>query len=81
MILIQQQDSVAYDEWIHMKVPNLVEVAREFPSLHLSIPLLFTQLPLLQVRYYSISSSQDTHPGQVHATVAVVKYRTNGLFF
>lgn len=77
-LLKLSQDSAAYDEWSLVNVPNLVEVIKEFPSLRLSIPLLFTQLPLLQVRYYSISSSHDVHPGEVHATVAVVQYRTHG---
>jgi len=72
------QDSTIYDEWCIIKVPNLVTVLKEFPSIKVTIPLLFTQLPLLQVRYYSISSSIQVHPGEVHATVSVVKYNTHG---
>ena len=37
-----------------------------------------TQLPLLQQRFYSISSSPKAYPGEIHATVAVVKYNTMG---
>ncbi|CAL4108292.1 unnamed protein product, partial [Meganyctiphanes norvegica] len=40
--------------------------------------VLLTHLPVLQWRFYSISSSPDTHPGQIHLTVAVVEYRTQG---
>lgn len=44
----------------------------------LPAPLLLTQLPLLQPRYYSVSSAPSAHPGEVHLTVAVLAYRTQG---
>lgn len=40
--------------------------------------LLLTQLPLLQPRYYSVSSAPSAHPGEIHLTVAVLAYRTQG---
>ena len=45
-----------------------------------SATLLLSQLPILQQRYYSISSSLTMCPGQLHMTVAVVKYKTPGEF-
>ena len=54
------------------------EVLAEFPSLKLPATFLLSQLPLLQQRFYSISSSPQLYPGEVHATVAVVKYTTKG---
>lgn len=44
----------------------------------LPAPLLLTQLPLLQPRYYSVSSAPSAHPGEIHITVAVLAYRTQG---
>ncbi|XP_037113980.1 nitric oxide synthase, brain isoform X1 [Syngnathus acus] len=64
-----------YEEWKWLNTPTLVEVLDEFPSVQMPSTLLLTQLPLLQQRYYSISSSPDLHPGEIHLTVAVVSYR------
>uniref|UniRef100_A0AAR2IIR3 Nitric oxide synthase n=1 Tax=Pygocentrus nattereri TaxID=42514 RepID=A0AAR2IIR3_PYGNA len=68
--------SKEYEEWKWYNNPTMVEVLEEFPSLQVPCTLLLTQLPLLQPRYYSISSSPDLHPGEIHLTVAVVSYRT-----
>ncbi|KAG8146231.1 hypothetical protein E2320_012603 [Naja naja] len=65
-----------YEEWKWSKNPTMVEVLQEFPSVQMPSTLLLTQLPLLQPRYYSISSSPDMYPDEVHLTVAVVSYRT-----
>ncbi|XP_072288550.1 nitric oxide synthase 1 [Eucyclogobius newberryi] len=64
-----------YEEWKWYNNSTLVEVLEEFPSIQMPSTLLLTQLPLLQPRYYSISSSPDVHPGEIHLTVAVVSYR------
>ena len=55
-----------------------MEVLEEFPSIQMPSTLLLTQLSLLQPRYYSISSSPDMYPDEVHLTVAIVSYRTRG---
>ncbi|XP_074868402.1 nitric oxide synthase 1 isoform X1 [Carettochelys insculpta] len=65
-----------YEEWKWSKNPTVVEVLEEFPSVQMPSTLLLTQLPLLQPRYYSISSSPDMSPDEVHLTVAVLSYRT-----
>ncbi|XP_053225845.1 nitric oxide synthase, brain isoform X1 [Podarcis raffonei] len=65
-----------YEEWKWSKNPTMVEVLEEFPSVQMPSTFLLTQLPLLQPRYYSISSSPDMYPDEVHLTVAVVSYRT-----
>ncbi|XP_052798530.1 nitric oxide synthase-like protein [Mya arenaria] len=71
-------DSHIYEEWKYETYPNVVQVLDQFPSLRVPASLLLTQLPLLQSRFYSISSSLKSYPGEIHATVAVVKYKTQG---
>ncbi|XP_032898999.1 nitric oxide synthase, brain isoform X1 [Amblyraja radiata] len=65
-----------YEEWKWYNNPTIVEVLEEFPSVQVPATLLLTQLPLLQPRYYSISSSPDLYPDEIHLTVAVVSYHT-----
>ncbi|XP_019401132.1 PREDICTED: nitric oxide synthase, inducible [Crocodylus porosus] len=65
-----------YNDWKFFNSPTILEVLKEFPSIKVSTPFLLTQLPLLKPRYYSISSSQDMSPREIHLTVAVVNYRT-----
>ncbi|GFR97300.1 nitric oxide synthase, partial [Elysia marginata] len=71
-------DSTAYEDWKYEESPNMLEVLEQFPSLKVPPSLLLTQLPILQQRYYSISSSPRFHPGEIHATIAVVRFRTKG---
>lgn len=57
-------------------MPDLPEVLAEFTSCRPPAALLLANLRALQPRFYSISSSLRRCPGEVHLTVAVVKYRT-----
>uniref|UniRef100_A0A3B5A3N0 nitric-oxide synthase (NADPH) n=1 Tax=Stegastes partitus TaxID=144197 RepID=A0A3B5A3N0_9TELE len=80
-VLLQQFAALGlqeYEEWKWYNNPTLVEVLEEFPSVQIPSTLLLTQLPSLQPRYYSISSSPDLHPGEIHLTVAVVSYHARG---
>uniref|UniRef100_A0A803SR96 Nitric oxide synthase n=1 Tax=Anolis carolinensis TaxID=28377 RepID=A0A803SR96_ANOCA len=70
------KDALLYEEWKWFRCPTLLEVLEEFPSVPLPASLALTQLPLLQPRYYSISSAPGAHPGQVHLTVAVLNYHS-----
>ncbi|CAM9205250.1 unnamed protein product [Bubo scandiacus] len=56
------QDARLYEEWKWFRCPTLLEVLEEFPSVGLPAALLLTQLPLLQPRYYSISSAPGPSP-------------------
>lgn len=69
-------DPRRYEEWKWFRCPTLLEVLEQFPSVALPAALLLTQLPLLQPRYYSVSSAPSAHPGEIHLTVAVLAYRT-----
>ncbi|XP_053872816.1 nitric oxide synthase, endothelial [Malaclemys terrapin pileata] len=70
------QDARQYEEWKWFRYPTLGQVLEQFPSLALPASLLLTQLPLLQPRYYSVSSAPSAHPGQIHLTVAVLAYHS-----
>ncbi|XP_045629328.1 nitric oxide synthase, inducible isoform X1 [Ursus americanus] len=65
-----------YNKWKFINSPTFLEVLEEFPSLRVSAGFLLSQLPILKPRYYSISSSRDRTPTEVHLTVAVLTYRT-----
>ncbi|NXG34768.1 NOS2 protein, partial [Dromaius novaehollandiae] len=67
-----------YSKWKFYNSPNILEVLEEFRSAEISTSFLLTQLPLLKPRYYSVSSSCDMTPREIHLTVAVVNYKTRG---
>ncbi|XP_055513563.1 nitric oxide synthase 2b, inducible [Leucoraja erinacea] len=75
-LLELSQNSQEYETWRSFHSPTTLEVLEEFESVHCPAMFLFTQLMVLKPRYYSISSSLDMNPGEVHLTVAVVNYKT-----
>jgi sulfite reductase (NADPH) flavoprotein alpha-component len=56
---------------------GLIDLLVEFPGVLDDPAELVRMLPRLTPRLYSISSSPAAHAGQVHATVAVVRYVSN----
>lgn len=66
----KQLDAYMYDR-------GLVDLIEECPGLLTSPSQLVTLLPKLTTRLYSISSSPTFHSGQLHTTVAVVRYRSH----
>uniref|UniRef100_A0A1W7RA54 Nitric oxide synthase n=1 Tax=Hadrurus spadix TaxID=141984 RepID=A0A1W7RA54_9SCOR len=73
---VLSKDANKYENWKSYYYPHFLEVLQEFPSLVLIPSFLLTQLPPVQPRFYSISSSLDANPGQIHITVAVVRFFT-----
>lgn len=69
-------ETSAYEDWKHFRMPHLLEVLDEFPSCRPAAALLLVNLMPLQPRFYSISSSLRRTPDEIHLTVAVVKYQT-----
>ncbi|EEC05792.1 nitric oxide synthase, putative, partial [Ixodes scapularis] len=65
-----------YEDWKAHKFPHLLDLLEEFPSVRPTAELLLCMLPLIQPRFYSISSAPEAYPGQIHLTVAVVTYTT-----
>jgi sulfite reductase alpha subunit-like flavoprotein len=53
-----------------------VEVLCDFPSARLPLAYLLELVPRLQPRQFSIASSPLAHPGELHITMAVVRYAT-----
>uniref|UniRef100_A0A803YMH4 Nitric oxide synthase 3 n=1 Tax=Meleagris gallopavo TaxID=9103 RepID=A0A803YMH4_MELGA len=70
------QDARLYEDWKWFRCPTLLEVLQEFPSVGLPASLLLSQLPLLQPRYYSVSSAPDPSNARIDLTVAVVTYQS-----
>uniref|UniRef100_A0A8C8H5I9 Nitric oxide synthase, inducible n=1 Tax=Oncorhynchus tshawytscha TaxID=74940 RepID=A0A8C8H5I9_ONCTS len=75
-LLTLAKDSQEYMTWKMFRVPNFLEVLEEFPSLEPSAAFLLSQLPLLKPRLYSISSSPQLHPNELHLTLTVLNYHT-----
>lgn len=57
---------------------EFVDLLAEFPSARLGPQEFVDLLRKLMPRLYSIASSARVHPQEVHLTVAVVRYETNG---
>ncbi|MBI1776436.1 MAG: sulfite reductase subunit alpha [Proteobacteria bacterium] len=58
--------------------PDLLDLLRAFPSARPPLTELTSALTPLRPRLYSIASSPKAHAGEVHLTVAVVRYQRNG---
>ncbi len=65
-----QLESYVYDR-------GLIDLLAEFPGVIEDASDLATMLPRLTPRLYSISSSPAAHAGEIHTTVAVVRYRSH----
>jgi sulfite reductase (NADPH) flavoprotein alpha-component len=57
---------------------EFVDLLAEFPSAKFTPQEFVDQLRKLMPRLYSIASSGRVHPTDVHLTVAIVRYKTNG---
>jgi sulfite reductase (NADPH) flavoprotein alpha-component len=56
---------------------GLVDLLHEYPGVLREPADLVAMLPRLSPRLYSIASSPNAHPGEIHTTVAVVRYRSH----
>ena len=62
--------------WLHER--EFIDLLEEFPSARLAPQELVDHMRKLMPRLYSIASSPRLHPQEIHLTVAVSRYRTNG---
>ncbi len=74
--VLAEADPAKQKEWIESR--QFVDLLEEFPSAKLSAQEFVDQLRKLVPRLYSISSSPAKHPEEIHLTIAVVRYQTNG---
>ena len=65
-----------FSEWVWGR--QLVDLLEEFPCKKLNPELLTGILRKMAPRLYSIASSPKAHPGEVHLTIAAVRYDTHG---
>ncbi|KAL2088551.1 hypothetical protein ACEWY4_015450 [Coilia grayii] len=75
-LLMLAMDHREYVQWTNFFRPTLPEVIQQFSSVEFTATFLLTQLPLLKPRLYSVSSSPDCYPDELHLTLTVVNYRT-----
>ena len=65
-----------FNEWMWGR--EIIDLLLQFPKAHFEVEEFVGELRKLQPRLYSISSSPKAHPGEVHLTVASVRYHSLG---
>lgn len=73
--LLEPSKQAEFDEYLWGR--GLIDLLVEYPGVIEEPADLVAMLPRLTPRLYSISSSPAAHAGQLHATVAVVRYRSH----
>lgn len=73
--LVEADDKKAYDDFCWGR--ELVDLINDHPADFSDAEEFVSVLKKLQPRLYSISSSPNAHPGEVHLTVAIVRYHSN----
>ena len=67
------------DQFLHGR--EIMHLLAAYPRVRFTAAEFAARLPKLQPRLYSISSSPNAHAGEVHLTVAVVRYESHGRAF
>ncbi len=73
--LLGPEQAVHLDAYLHDR--GLIDLLAEYPGVLTEPKELVSLLPRLAPRLYSISSSPAAHGGELHCTVAVVRYRSH----
>lgn len=74
--LIQPDNKQKFNDYVFGR--ELIDILTDFPAREMTANGLASILRKLPPRLYSIASSIKAHPGEVHLTVGVVRYNTNG---
>ena len=72
------KDDNCYASYILKEKPALSDLLRKFPSIKLPVSLLLTEWHILKPRFYSVSSSPTTRPGEVDITVSIHREQLEG---
>ncbi|KAA6458665.1 sulfite reductase flavoprotein subunit alpha [Acidobacteria bacterium AB60] len=73
--LLQPERQAALESYLYGR--GLIDLILEYPGVIEEPAELVAMLPKLTPRLYSISSSPAAHAGQIHATVAVVRFTSH----
>lgn len=73
--LVEADDKKAYDDFCWGR--DLIDLITDHPADFSDAEEFVGVLKKLQPRLYSISSSPNAHPGEVHLTVAIVRYHSH----
>ncbi|MGJ8655549.1 MAG: sulfite reductase subunit alpha [Akkermansiaceae bacterium] len=73
--LIEADDKKEFDDFCWGR--DLIDLITDHPADFSDAEEFVGVLKKLQPRLYSISSSPNAHPGEVHLTVAIVRYHSN----
>jgi len=73
--LLRPEQQAAFE--IFAQARGLIDLVYEFPEVLRDPADLVAMLPKLSPRLYSISSSPAAHVGEIHTTVAVVRYTSH----
>lgn len=76
LALLEPANKAGLDQWLYGR--DVVDVLKACPGAKFMPAELAGLLRKLQPRLYSISSSPKAHPGEVHLTVAAVRYDAHG---
>ncbi len=74
--LLKPESKADLDKYLHGR--EIIDFLLQYPSVKWSSVAFVATLRRLQTRLYSISSSPKAHPGQVHLTIAAVRYESLG---
>jgi sulfite reductase (NADPH) flavoprotein alpha-component len=74
--LLEPARKAELDQYLHGR--EVIDFLLQFPAVKFAPAEFVSLLRKLQPRLYSISSSPKAHPGEVHLTVAVVRYESHG---
>jgi sulfite reductase (NADPH) flavoprotein alpha-component len=75
LTLLVPEEQANLDRYLYGR--GLIDLFLEFPGVIEDPAELVVMLPKLTPRLYSISSSPAAHAGQIHTTVAVVRYNSH----